>query len=117
MCLVYERGTMSADPGENLDLGGFAAVINSRLNAEARIAKAISFAWFGGGAAIACCLAAAGSFVAFYGYSYMISVRPAAEQTARAFVEALERSQLKTTVSGTMALAPNSELKLASGQT
>jgi hypothetical protein len=54
---------------------------------------------------------------AFYGYSYVVSVKPAAEQAAKALVEALERTQLKTIVSGTMSLAPNSEVKLASGQT
>lgn len=107
---------MTVDTTEKIDVGGFAAVINSRLAGEARIAKAIAFAWLGGGAAFACCLAGMGFASAFYGYSYMLSVKPAAEQAAKALVEAIERSQFKTTVSGTMSLAPNSELKLAPGQ-
>ena len=82
-----------------------------------RLPKAIGFAWLCGGAGIAICLTALGIAVALWGYSYVISVRPAAEQTARAMVEALERAEIKTTVTGTMSLAPNSELKLAHGQT
>jgi hypothetical protein len=101
---------------QHIDVSGFAAVINSRLSAEARIARAIGFAWLSGGAAIGCCLGALGLLSALYGYSYMISVKPAAEQTAKALVQALERSQLTTIVSGTMSLAPNSELKLTDGQ-
>jgi hypothetical protein len=54
---------------------------------------------------------------AFCGYSHMISVKPAAELTARALVDAFERTRLTTVVSGSMSLAPNSELKLAAGQT
>jgi hypothetical protein len=117
MRLVQERSSMTSEIGQQTDLGGFAAVINSRLAAEGRVAKAIAVAWVGGGAAIACCLTGLGLLAAFYGYSYMLSVKPAAEQTARALVGALERTQLKTKVSGTMSLAPNSELKLAPGQT
>src|SRR5262249_14601877 len=84
--------------------------------AETRIAKAVAFAWLGAGAAIACVLAGSGIFCAFYGYSYMLSVKPSAEQTAKALVEALERSHIKTTVSGIMSLAPDSELRLAPEQ-
>jgi hypothetical protein len=47
----------------------------------------------------------------------MLSVKPAAEQTAKALVNSLEHAELKTTVSGTMSLSPDSELKLAGGQT
>jgi len=100
-----------------MDVGGFAAVINSRLGAEARIARAIAFGWLAGGVAIASCLTGLGVAAALYGYSYVVSVKPAAEQVAKALVEALERTQLKTIVSGTMSLAPNSEVRLASGQT
>ena len=108
---------MSAPTPEVNDVSGFAAIINSRLNAESRIAKAVAFGWSCAGAAIFLCLTGAGIASSFLGYSYMLSVRPAAEKTARALVAALERAQLKTSVSGTMALAPNSELKLAAGQT
>lgn len=108
---------MSADNDEKIDVGGLAAVINARLAAEARVAKAIAFGWLCGGAAIAFFLTGLGIASAFYGYSYMLSVKPAADQTAKALVEALGRTELKTVVSGTMSLSPNSELKLASGQT
>jgi hypothetical protein len=87
------------------------------MGAEARIAKAIAFAWLAGGVAIACCLASLGLAAAFYGYSYVISVGPAAEQTAKAMVSALERSAIKTTVTGIMSLAPKSQVHLAPGQT
>lgn len=104
-------------PDDNkVDVGGFAAVINSRLGAEARVAKAISFGWFGGGLAIAACLSAMGIAVAFFGYSYMLSVKPAAEEVAKALVDAIQRSELKTSVTGTVALAPDSEIALAPGQ-
>jgi hypothetical protein len=99
------------------DIGGLAAVINSRLSAEARMAKAIAFAWLCGGSAIALSLSGLGLAFAFYGYSYMLSVAPAAEQTAKALVAALERANFKTTVSGKMSLSPGSELSLAPGQT
>jgi hypothetical protein len=102
---------MNADNHDQIDVGGLAAVINSRLAAEARIAQAVAFAWLCGGAAIAFCLAGLGFASAFYGYSYMISVKPAAEQTAKALVQALERAKLTTTVSGTMSLSPDSELR------
>jgi hypothetical protein len=54
---------------------------------------------------------------AIYGFSCVYSIQPAAEQTAQALVFALERAKLKTTVSGTMSLSPNSELRLATAQT
>jgi hypothetical protein len=66
--------------------------------------------------AISLCLAALGSAFAFYGYSYMLSVKPAAEEVAKALVDAIQRSELKTTVTGTMSLAPDSEIVLAPGQ-
>jgi len=107
---------MPAPSDETIDIGGFAALINSRLRAESRIAKAISFGWSCGGLAIFFCLAGLGVASALYGYSYMVSVKPAAEQIAKALAAAFEGAHLKTSVSGTMSLA-NSELKLAAGQT
>jgi hypothetical protein len=104
------------DGERGADVGGFAAVINSRLGAEARVAKAISFGWLGGGLAIALCLTGLGVACAFYGYSYMLSVKPAAEQVAKALVDAIQRSELKTSVTGTMALAQGSEVVLTPGQ-
>src|SRR5262245_51955353 len=101
---------------ENINAGGLAAVINSRLAAEARVAKAIAFGWLCGGTSIALCLTGLGVAAAFYGYSFMLSVKPAAEQTAKALVEAFERAELKTKVSGVMSLSPT-ELRLAGGRT
>ena len=95
----------------------FQPAINSRLAAEARVAKAIAFGWLCGGTAIALCLTGFGFAAAFYGYSFMLSVKPAAEQTAKALVEAFERTELKTRVSGVMSLSPSAELRLAGGQT
>lgn len=46
----------------------------------------------------------------------MLSVKPAAEEVAKALVDAIQRSELKTTVTGTMSLAPDSEIVLAPGQ-
>jgi hypothetical protein len=108
---------MNGHSEEKINVGGFAAVINSRLAAEARVARARAFGWVSGGVAAATCLTGLGVAAALYGYSYVPSVKPAAEQTAKAFVDALERSQIRTIVSGTMSLAANSEVKLAAGQT
>ena len=108
---------MSADDEGKINVGGLAAVINSRLAAEARIARAIAFSWLCGGAAAAACMIGLGFAFAFLGYSYMLSVKPAAEQTAQALVKAFERAELKATVTGNMSLSPNSEIKLAAGQT
>jgi hypothetical protein len=105
------------DDYEHDGLGGFAAVINSRLAAEARVARAVGFTWLCGGWAIACCLIGCGLALALYGYSYMISVVPAAELTAKALSDAFKRAELKTIVSGSMSLSPESELTIASGQT
>jgi hypothetical protein len=105
------------DRRDSDDLGGFAAVITSRLAAESRIARAIGFAWLCGGWAIACGLIGSGLALAFLGYSYMISVGPAAELTAKALGDAFKRAELRTIVSGSMSLSPESELTLASGQT
>src|SRR3981081_216293 len=103
--------------GQQTNIESFAAVINSRLAAEARISKAIAFGWLCGGWAIASCLIGLGLAAAFYGYSFMISVTPAAERTANALRDAFLRAELKTHVSGTLSLAPGSELTLAPDQT
>lgn len=108
---------MSFSDSEKMDISGFAAVINARLAAESRVTKAIAFGWLCGGIASAFALTAVGAAIAFWGFSYMISVRPAAEETARAFVKALEKAGFKASVTGTMALAPNSEITLAPNQT
>jgi hypothetical protein len=100
---------------DNNEIRGFAAAINSRLLAESRVANPISFGWLCAGAAIGLCLAGMGCAFALFGYSHMISVRPAAELTAKALVEALEHTHFKMAVSGSMSLAANSELKLAAG--
>jgi hypothetical protein len=77
----------------------------------------MAFAWLCGGGTIAAFLTGAGVAFALAGYSHMISVRPAAEETAKALVDALQRTELKTQVSGDMSLTPDSQLRLASGQT
>jgi hypothetical protein len=107
---------MTLDDNEAVDVRGLAAVINARIVADAWVTKAHAFAWLCGGAAIAVCLAALGAAAALYGYSCMISNKPAAEQAAKAIADALERAEWKTTVSGSMTLAPNTELRLAQGQ-
>jgi hypothetical protein len=43
-----------SDNHENMDIAGLAAVINSRLGAEARVAKTIGFAWLCGGLVLHC---------------------------------------------------------------
>jgi hypothetical protein len=99
------------------DVESFAAVINSRLAAEARISKAMAFAWICGGWAIASCLIGIGIAAALYGYSVMISVKPAAEQIASALRDAFARAELKNYVTGKLSLTPGSELTLAPNQT
>jgi hypothetical protein len=99
------------------DVAGFAAIINSRLAAESRIARAVAFGWCCGGVASFLALTGLGVAATFWGYSYVHSVKPAAERTANALVEALQRTEIKTTISGTMSLAPNFQLRLAPGQT
>src|SRR5260221_4759490 len=101
----------------NFDVGSFAAVINSRLAAQARIERAIAIGWLCGGYAIAFVLTGLGLAIAFYGYSFVNSVAPAAELSANAIADAFSRTELKTIVTGELSLAPESELKLASGQT
>jgi hypothetical protein len=57
-----------------------------------------------------------GGLIAFYGYSYLVSVKPAAEQIVTALVLALEHAELKTTVSGSIRLSDNA-IRVAPGQT
>jgi hypothetical protein len=102
---------------DNTEIGGFAAILNARVAHEGRIARAKAFGWTCGGLAIACSLVATGVALALWGYGHMQSVRPIAEDVAKALVNSIERSELKTAVSGTMKLAANSEVKLAKGQT
>jgi hypothetical protein len=113
--MVQEGRTMTTDEGDH-SLGAFAAIINSRLAAESRIANAVSFAWLCGGWAIACILIGAGAALALWGYGTMVSVVPAAELTAKALGDAFKRAEIKTIVSGVMSLSPESELTIAKGQ-
>jgi len=106
---------MSSEDGYG-GMGAFAASLNSRLGAQARISQAIGFAWLCGGAAIATCLAASGMALAFLGYSYMVSVKPASDAIAKAIVVALQQTKLKTNISGTVSLSSDSRLRLADGE-
>jgi hypothetical protein len=102
---------------EYIDVETFAAVINSRLAAQARISKAMAFGWLCAGWAIAFVLVGTGVAVALYGYSFAISVKPAAERTASALRDVLAGADFKTHVTGTVSLAAGSELTLAPDQT
>jgi hypothetical protein len=42
---MVQEGWDMTDPSDYADVEAFASVINSRLAAEARIAKAIGFSW------------------------------------------------------------------------
>jgi hypothetical protein len=108
---------MSRENEDSIGIGGLAAVINSRLAADSRVAKAVAFSWLCGGVAVAACMLGIGFAFAFAGYSYTLSVKPAAELTAHALVKALERADLKVIVAGKMALSSTTELRLAAGQT
>jgi hypothetical protein len=101
---------------EQITLGGFAAVLNSRLAAEARIARAKGFLWTSGGVAIGMVMAGLGISFALYGFSHVHSVSAASEHLANSIKRALETAQFKTTVSGNVSLSPNAELKLAPNQ-
>src|SRR5437764_12795906 len=92
------------------NFSGFAASVNSRVAARARIVRAAAFAWLCGGLAITCCLAGLGVAAAYYGYSYMLSVKPAADLVAKALVDGIKNADIKSTVFGTMNLAPGTEL-------
>ena len=99
----------------NESLIAFAATLNSRIEAEARIKKAVAFGWLCGGFAIAGCLISAGCAAALLGYSYMISINPSAEMVSKALSDAFQKAQIKTSVTGTMTLA-NTEVSLAKNQ-
>ncbi len=101
------------DGGE--DLIAFAAILNSRVNADARVKNAVAFGWLCAGWAIAVCLTATGFLLAMLGYSYMISIQPSAEIAARALSDALSKTSMKTSVSGTMELA-KTEISLSNNQ-
>jgi hypothetical protein len=108
---------VSTEEDKNISVDGLAAIINARLVAEGRIARAIAFSWLCGGVAVAACMIGLGIVFAFLGYSHLLSVKPAAEQIAQALVKALSGTELRTVVTGRMALSPNSEVNLAAGQT
>ena len=101
----------------DFEIDAFAAMINGRLAGEARIARAVAIGWLCGGYAIAMCLAGLGLAIALYGYSFVNSVVPAAEITAKALADAFRLAEFKTAVTGDFALTPDSELRLARGQT
>src|SRR5262245_32603224 len=108
---------MTSEGAEAEGVQRLATFLNSRLAAESRVARAQAFAWLCGGVAIAVCLAGFGCALALVGYGHTLAVRPAAELTARALADAMQRTKLKTTVSGRMSLSSDSELTLAAGQT
>jgi hypothetical protein len=95
---------------------GFAAIINSRILAEARVARAISFAWICAGTAIAVVLTGLGCAASFVGYSHLSNLSSAADMISRSLADSIKRMELKSVVSGKMILSPNSEVKLAPGQ-
>lgn len=100
----------------NDNLAAFAALVNSRVGAEARVQKAKAFGWLCAGLAIGATLASFGILFAMFGYSYLISIQPSAEIAAMALSDALNKASIKTTVTGVMELA-SSEITLSSGQT
>lgn len=98
------------------DIGAFPAVLNARLAADARIAKTIAFCWFGVGFAGLSVLAGLGVVLALYGFSFVLSPVQSADLVAKSFVAAIAQSKMKTTVHGTMEIAPGTELSLAKDQ-
>src|SRR5215470_2502701 len=108
---------MIGESGEGNGVQRLATALHSRLAGESRVARAQGFAWLCAGAGISLCLGGFGCALAFIGYSHMLAVRPAAEMTARALADAVQRARLKTIVSGRMSLSPESQLTLAAGQT
>jgi hypothetical protein len=102
------------DPGD--ELRGFAAAVNSRLAAEARVARGMSFAWICAGAMISIALTGLGVAATFVGYSHLNNLTDAADFISRSMVDALQKAELKSVVTGKMALDPASEIKLASNQ-
>ncbi len=98
------------------EISNFAAGINLRLANEIRVFRAKQFSWVCSGVAIATVLTGLGVALTFLGYSHTISVKPAAELTTQALVNALQQANLKTIVSGSMSLSSDSELKLVPNQ-
>lgn len=96
---------------------GFAAAVNSRVRADARIVRSMAFAWKCGGMAAILASIGAGVAAALLGYSYVVAPAPAAELAARAIADALARAEIKNIISGTVALAPDAEISFAHGQT
>ncbi|MBH5373391.1 hypothetical protein [Bradyrhizobium glycinis] len=68
------------------------------------------------GWAIASGLVGAGLAIAFWGYSTTISPVLAAQVAATAIGDAFKRAEIKTLVSGTMSLSPDSELTISKDQ-
>jgi hypothetical protein len=101
---------------KDINFGGLAVALNSRLNAESRITNSAGFFWLCAGAAISIVLIGLGVAAALYGYSSLLSAKPAADEIATALTQAFQHADLKATVSGKMSLVPT-ELKLAKGQT
>jgi hypothetical protein len=99
-----------------VDYGGLAATLSSRLSAQSRVGSALGFAWLCGGIAIAASLSGLGLSLALYGYSTTLSAKSAAEDIATALSDALSSAELKTVVAGKLSLAPTA-LKLAGQQT
>src|SRR5215475_1029280 len=112
MRLVFKERSMS----DQFNIDQFAATINSRLGAESRIASAIAFGWRCGGYAVCLCLTSTGILLAFYGYSFLISTKPSADNAAKAIAEAFRKAELHTSVNGHLELNPNSAVSLAPGQ-
>src|SRR5437660_7215489 len=98
MRLVSERASVKIEPGSVKVGAGLAAVINARLASDARIAKAIGFVWTCGGVGSFFALSGLGVAIALYGYSLSLSIKPAAQEVAKALVEALERAELRTII-------------------
>jgi hypothetical protein len=107
---------MSKDHGSGDELRGFAAAINSRLAAEAGVARAMSFAWMCAGAMISIALTGLGVAAAFVGYSHLNSLTDAADLISRSVADALQKAELKSVVTGKMALDSTSGVKLAPDQ-
>ena len=105
------------NPHDHSDVEGFASVINSRLAAEARIAKAVGFGWLCGGWAIALCLSGLGGMLAFYGYSSTQSVAVSADEVAAAIGQAFSKATIHTSVDGEVSLGPDATLTIAPNQT
>ena len=106
-----------ASDSDQFNVSSFAAVINARLAAEARLAKGAALGWTCLGYAVALCLAGLGIAIALYGYSFVNSAVPSAELAAKALANAFRTAEFNTKVSGIMTLAPGTELSLMKGQT